>query len=705
MKRIIIALVFSLIPAISLLAQEQKVRRSEIIENLRGVPYYIHFVSPGETILAIATAYDVSTEEIIRLNPEIKEGLKANQVLKIEVKSSDQPPARVADVSPIVQKQKEQSPKVRKGKQHTIEPKETWYGISRLYQIPVKDLISANPGVDTLKIGMQINIPDLILKENQPAEKSGFLTHTVQAQETLYSLSKRYSVTIDELRKINPDIAGGLKVGQVIYIPVKPATKPESVPVIVKQEPKPVQVKQDNPEKKITYTDYVVQRKETLYSIAKKFEVGMSDILNANPGFTGEMKKGQVLRIPVFASVQADDVKELVPEPVTDAKKEEIPEKQVNVPCSPSRDGNHQYKVALLIPFMLEEADSISLGDPASLRLPSEYESLDFIQFYEGALLAIDSLSKAGGNFKVYVFDADAGDHVTKTRRILANSQMADMDLIIGPFFAKSFELVASFAASHSIPVVNPLTQRSEILEENPYIFKVQPSDWSQYNETARYIANNFVNANVLIFKRNNEENKSMATAFKTSLTNLSSGNISIKEAIYSQSFDAGLFSNLVMGKKNIVIMLTSDKALLPALLRKLNDARGKYDITLFGLPEWENLELDNHYLLNLDTHLFNAWFVDYSQPHVKKFISSFNERYKAEPEQEELAYLGYDVSFYFLNNLFTYGRGFSKCLSSITYQGLSTDFTFWKTESGGFENTATSVYQLKDYKRRLVNR
>jgi LysM repeat protein/ABC-type branched-subunit amino acid transport system substrate-binding protein len=704
-KRIIIALVFSLIPAISLLAQEQKVRRSEIIENLRGVPYYIHFVSSGETISAIAEAYDVTTEEIIRLNPEIRDGLKANQVLKIAVKSSDQPPAKISDPVPVGEKQSGQSPAVSKGKVHTIEPKETWYGLSRLYHVPVKDLISANPGVDTLRIGMQIYIPDLMVKENQPEEKPGFLMHTVSPQETLYSLSKRYNITIDELQKHNPDLAGGLKVGQVIYIPVKPETKPAIVPAIVKQEPQTVQVKKVSPEKEITYKDYIVQRKETLYSIAKKFEVEMSDILNANPGFTGEMKKGQVIRIPVFTSAQAGDAKVMVTEPVTVVKKDEISEKPVNVPCSPSRDGSHQYKVALLIPFMLEEADSISLGDPASLRLPSEYESLDFIQFYEGALLAIDSLSKAGGNFKVYVFDADAGEHVTKTRRILANSQMADMDLIIGPFFAKSFELVASFAANHSIPVVNPLTQRSEILEENPYIFKVQPSAWSQYNETARYIAHNFVNANVLIFRRNNEENKSMATAFKTSLTNLSSGNLSIKEATYSQSFDAGLFSNLVAGKKNIVIMLTSDKALLPALLRKMNDAREKYDITLFGLPEWEDLELDSHYLLNLDTHLFNAWFVDYSQPHVKNFINSFNERFKAEPEQDELAYLGYDVSFYFLNNLFNFGKGFSKCLSTVEYHGLSTDFTFWKTESGGFENTASSVYQLKDYKRRLVNR
>lgn len=698
-------MVFLLIPAISLLAQEQKVVRSEIIETLRGVPYYIHFVSSGETLQAIAVAYDVSAEEIIRLNPEIRDGLKANQVLKIEVKPTGKPVSSASEPLPPKEKESEKSPSVSSGKKHTIEPKETWYGISRLYQIPVKDLISANPGIDTLKIGMQIMIPDLKSTENQPVEKPGFLTHTVQAPETLYSLSRKYNISIEELNNYNPGLNGAPKIGQVIYIPVRTETetKPGNAQNQQKTDTKEIPEKKVEVEKKLTYKEYTVNRKETLYSIAKKHEVEVSELLKANPGLTGDLKKGQVLRIPVLSSVQKNEKEDHLPE--IEVKKEAVVEKKESEPCSPLMDKNQKYKIALLIPFMLEEADSISLGDPASLRLPSEYQSLDFIQFYEGALLAIDSLSRAGMNLQVYVYDADAGDHVTKTKRILAKPEMANVDLIIGPFFAKSFELVAPFAASHSIPVINPLSQRSEILDANPYVFKVQPSAWAQYNETARYIANDFANSNVLIVRRNADENSSMAASFKTSLTNFTSGKLVIREAIYSQSFDAGLFNNLVAGKKNVVIMLTSDKALLPALLRKLNDARGKYDITLFGLPDWEVMELDSHYLLNLDTHLFNPWFVDYSQPEVKKFINEFNERYKAEPQLDALAYLGYDVSFYFLHNILNYGRGFSNCLSRVDYKGLSTRFTFWKTDGGGFENTASSVYELKDYKRRLVNR
>jgi LysM repeat protein/ABC-type branched-subunit amino acid transport system substrate-binding protein len=691
-KRIVIVALFFVFPVFSLFSQEQKIKRSDIIENLRGMPYYIHFVNAGETLTALAEAYAVTADEIIRANPEISAGLKANQVLKIPVQPgaasvSSNPEAEQTKVTP------DHQATAVSGTTHTIEPKETWYGISRIYQVPVKDLISANPGIDTLRAGMSISIP-VKKTAKQPETGPGQLQHVVQPQETIYSLTKKYNVTIDELYAANPGLSDGLKAGQTLNIPSKQG---------IKADPEPAEKPRALAEP--VFKEHTVEKKETLYGISKQYGVEISDILKANPGLGSELKKNDVLRIPIPGPVKTETIA-AAKEPV-EQKNETAPApaKRNEGPCDPERSRNQAYTVALMIPFMLEEADSINTGDPVSLRLPSEYHSLDFIQFYEGALIAIDSLTKAGMNVKVHVYDADAGEQVSKTRKILAKAEMAEVDLIIGPFFAKSFELVAAFAASHSIPVINPLSQRSEILEDYPGVFKIQPSAWSQYNETARYIVDGFSGSNVLVIRRNKDENSGMAEALKTSVEKHSSGMMKVKEAIYSQSFDAGLFNNLVAGKKNVIVVLTSDKALLPALLRKLNDARGKYDITVFGLPEWESMELDSQYLLNLKTHLYNGWFVDYSNREVQSFVGTFTERYKTEPVLENYAFLGYDITFYFLNNLFTYGRNFSKCLSSVSHKGLSTGFIFRKAESGGYENAGSSVYELKEYKRRLVNR
>lgn len=701
-KRLTLLITGCLLFVFLLTAQAQKITKSDIIETYKGVPCYIHFVRDGETLAEISRVYNVTDAEIVGLNPYIKDGLQPNQVIKIPVKSG-MPTRDKAETSALDSAEPVAPKATHAGNRlHTIEPKETWYGLSRIYEVPVKELLAANPGVDTLRIGMQVIIPEKAASANETiapladnsitvkSAKEGYALHKVLAHETLYSLSRTFGITVEELQRLNPELAGGLKAEQLIYVPLQKEQTQAVVPIPQKQP-------------QATYKEHKVERKETLYSISKKYEISISDLLKANPGLGGSLRKGDIVKIP-----QQNQVEEAKPEVV---QQNEIPAvestkvKPAGQPCSPSADQDKELRIALLIPFQLEETDSIAIVDPVELKLPSAYESLDFIQFYEGAMLAVDSLKNAGLHCKLYVYDADAGEHVSKMRRIISNDGLSTMDLIIGPFFSKSFEMAADYAASHSIPIVNPLSQRSEILKDNPYVFKAQPSLWTQYNETARYIADKYADANVIILRRNSEENKSMAAVLHTAIGKHSSGAVNPKDLIYSESHDAGLMKSMVAGRKNVIFMLTADKALLPALLRNLNDDREKYDITVFGLPEWENMDLDVSYMLNLDTHLFSPWFVDYTKPDVYRFVERFRENYKTEPGQTELAYLGYDLSFFFIRSLMNYGRDFQECLSHAAHNGLSTGFRFWKTESGGYENTATSVYRLKDYKRYLVNR
>lgn len=667
------------------LAQEVTVKRSDVIEQLKGVPYYIHFVGKGETLSAIAEAYKVSAAEITRLNPEIASGLKANQVLKIPVEGDYVVKTSATEPSLDEMAQRQQPPSA--GGTHKVEPRETWYGISRLYQVPVKELIMANQGIDTLRPGMQIIIP----VAGKPAPKPGYRTHTIQAHETLYSLSKQYGVSISSIVDANPGSDEVLSVGQIVYIPENDSPKNTKSGTEIKP-----------PVASPASIQYVVERKETLYSIARRYNVDINDILNANPGIGGELRKGSVLSIPVKQNIGKTADNEVVEQKQTAVQVVAPVETQ---PCSGSIGGTRHLSVAIMVPFQAELTDSIQTSDPSSLLPPSAYASFDFIQFYEGVLLAIDSLHKAGVDAEFYVYDADAGEHVNKTRQILARPEIAGMDLIIGPFFAKSFELVADFAARHSIPVVNPLSQRSGIIDGNPYVFKIQPSAWSQYDNAARILANKFRSANVLIYRKFSEDNSSMASAFKTAVAKYGAGNMVVKEASYSQSGEGGLFNNLVAGHKNVIFMLTDDKALLPALLRKLDESRKKYDISLVGLPSWESMEMDYHYLLNLNTHLFAPWFVDYTNPEVAKFVNAFTRQYKTDPSLTNQAFLGYDITFTFIKALNTYGRNFGECLASQPVDGLSSRFGFHKTEGGGFENAGCSVYELTDYSRRLTGR
>ena len=86
----------------------------------------------------------------------------------------------------------------------------------------------------------------------------------------------------------------------------------------------------------------------------------------------------------------------------------------------------------MLVPFYLDDVDSIKNDQ-------SEPKSFAFVQFYEASLLAIDSLRKQGMDVKLYVYDSDGDEGIDKTRAIFQKKELADMDLIIGPFYAKMF--------------------------------------------------------------------------------------------------------------------------------------------------------------------------------------------------------------------------------------------------------------------------
>ena len=683
MKKISLWLLFLFI-ATAIYAQDDGIRKSRVVETYKGRQYYIHFVDKGQTLSAIARTYDVSVDDIRYSNPDAGDALKLNQMLMIPfVEGAPAPkPAETDDdtkvliiVAPDQQLPVDSSLLIS----HMVEPKETWYALSRLYKVPVNEIIATNPGVDTLKIGMTVWIPPASAPIAGLSPRDGYVAYKVAPQETLYGIASQNNLTIDQLVNINPILKDGLKAGQWIYLPGK----------MVKDTP-------------ITSTDFIrhmVQRRETLYSISKQYNVDIKDILQINPGLDGTLRKNDIILIPKKGTgsitekpldeviVQGREINLEAVEPV---------EKFGNCVNMP----HHQvFNVALLIPFQLNYTDSISLGEAGSLKLPSEYRSFDFIQFYEGALIAADQAAARGLQVKLNVYDTDAGNGTSRTSNLLASRSLTGMDLIIGPFFPNSFEQVAAYAKNNKIPIVNPLSERSEILERNPYVIKMQPSAWSVYSSAAQKIAAAYPGAQFTIMRRNDTENSSMASVIQSALSKALYNPGQLSEINYSQVSESGLMRTLVAGRPNVIFMLTSDKALIPALLRKLNDVRGKYNITVVGLADWQNMEMDLKYLNNLNAHFFSPWFVDYSSENTTQYIQEFRRRYEGEPEQSHYAYQGYDFTRYFLDAMYNFGPAFLTCLSEIRNPMLSSDFRFYEVPGGGYENTGVTVYKLNNYK------
>ena len=129
----------------SVTVYSQKNNKQVIFTNEQGSDIFYHTIERGQTVYAIATMYGVSVEDIYRLNPESKEGIKAGSTLRIPQKDSAIAPSGKADNYTY----------------HTIQPKETLYSLSIKYSVPATDIIAANPGLSTstFTIGKNIRIP------------------------------------------------------------------------------------------------------------------------------------------------------------------------------------------------------------------------------------------------------------------------------------------------------------------------------------------------------------------------------------------------------------------------------------------------------------------------------------------------------------------------------------------------------------------
>lgn len=536
---------------------------------------------------------------------------------------------------------------------HTVTQGQTIYAISKAYTVSVDDIFSANPdakkGINT---GVVLKIP--LNKSNEPKK---YINHTVLKGETLYEISFNYNVKVNDIININPGLTEKIKAGQTIMIPV-----------VVKKQAEPV---------KNNLGLHIVQKGETLSAIARQYSTTVEELKKLNPGLTDVIQIGQQIKTP------------FVKAPEKQIKKDSV----TAFECG--KTGlKDTYHIALLIPFYLDKTYNIDTADDKTPA--SAYKSLSFIQYYEGIRIALDSLEKNGLSLMVYVFDVnentDAEDFIKQ------KTELKNMDLIIGPFFMNSFTVFADWAKQNKINIINPFTKKATTLENNPQTFKLFSSENSQSVKVISFIADTYPGCNMFIVHKNADS--CLSDAFEKNAPLMSEDNkrFTLHMVNYSKEGLSGISKNLSENAVNVIITLADGEAFVSAYIRNLNELAYRYKMVLFAQSSWEQYpSLDQEYLMNLNMHIFENYFIDYSDSDTKIFIRKFREKYKTDPDY--YGFHGYDIMMYFSGALKKYGKNFQECLDKYNPELLETEFVFKKTDSGGYENTSCMIYRYEDYK------
>lgn len=503
-----------------------------------------------------------------------------------------------------------------------------------------------------------------------------YYLHKVEKGQTLYSISKAYKVPIKILESDTGNI--NLKAGKTIYIPFKYESSNSEM----------------NSEDTIIKT-HIVLSKETLFGICKKYGVEEEDIIKLNPELKNGLKIGMSVKIP--SKYTLNSAQKSQSNKVADNEHVNKPEVKIVV----KKKSDDIYNIALLIPLYLNKSKEIDIDNlQIEQKTADNFISFKYIQFYEGFMMVADSLSKMGLKLRIHTFDVSEDSAINLN--FLKKNELAKMDLIIGPFFYKAFKQVAEFAKNQDIPIINPFSERRNIIDNFQNVYKLIPSYQNQVNCVAKYLVDSFPNANVLLIHNNKDLEKKKADAIKAAVNESFKHNIasegSVKEILYNQVGLAGLQSKLSKNRPNILFTLIENEIFVTGFVSKLRNMSDQ-NITLIAPIKWKTYDkIETEYFLNLNTHFFEASFVDYQDEATKSFVLNFREKYLAEPN--EMAFTGYDIALFFLTAIKNYGSDFNNELQKVKVKTLQTNYSFEKiSDNSGYENTFVNIYQMIDYK------
>ena len=798
-------------------SQEVQVKRAEKAVTIGGKQFYMHHVKAGETLYAIAKAYRVTEEEILRYNPEVKSnGLQANTVVGIPVveipeeKPVAEEPKPVEEPKTVVEPKPAEEPKTVV--QNPVEPKtindtivevggkryvmhyvkkgETVWGLSRTFHVKESDIIAKNPEAkDGLKIGMVLGIP--YVEEEQKTEEQKTEEQKTEESKTVVVKPKTKEEPEPEIKvepKQEPEPVEEPKPEVKIEPKIEPKVEPKEEPKVEpkvepKEEPKPVVhvVKPDSTtmvspvsdedEYGDGYVIHMVKKTEKTRAMLRAWNVSEGEFRQLNPSVGSRVFEGQKVLIPyqrpeeivkVNTPVEPEEqeipavdepvVEQPVVEPVAVEESAEtrlIYSNEKPTECYSSRSfADQTYHVALLVPLYLNEIDKLDASRDRAEK-SKRSRSLKFLQFYEGFMMAADSLSDHYGlNLDLTVIDV--AENTAGAEAAVQQLKGEDIDMIIGPFFSKSFAVVQEYAVSRDILVVNPLSERESVVADASNVLKLKPGMSSMVTQLADLIRLKYPKSKVTLITPSNVKDSLMVQSIenalaqavqpevqlsnaemleliskesqrrkmgKRMLSNLEvEGQIFSTKALEAHPDDVTYFENhfrhitysdneiktfkdgLSSARENVLVAYGDDLVFATKVLNNINKSARKYPITLIGLPSWadfENLLVQN--LLNMNAIYFDDHFVNYNDSLVQQFVDDFRLKYKSEPS--DYAFEGFDVGWYFLNALMDLGPRPMDCLPYYHMPLLHSNYYFNKMRMrDGLENRYWNVFQYDNH-------
>lgn len=544
---------------------------------------------------------------------------------------------------------------------YNVAKGDTLYSLSKRFGVSIDEITRINPSlVDGLKAGQALKIP-LPKQSQKKAKKSKkqFQTHVVKRGETLFGISRRYEISLNTLIEDNNADPAHLAVGTKLYI------RRSEIGQTTEQEAQTEVTEQSAAMNSVTDNDYsfhVVHKGETAENIAARFNTTVEQLLLLNQMKSrSDICRGAIIKVPKILSDTTNNA---------DNNAEKVVAKPQSVKFR-SLNAGQIARVSLLLPFTQRGTTS-----------------QNYIDFYQGFLMGIDSVRMAGHSIDLDVFDT-RHDHTT-IASILDSEPLAQADLIVGPVYEDEVIPVSRHAEKHNIPIVSPLANLSQF--ESNAVFQMSPRLDDKYAKIANLFDGSrrvvVITSDAIDADFQTEAEKIIGTTpYITHLYRYEHQSVieerekARAEGEEVEPTPSDMTPLLESDEPTVFIILSSDEIEVDRILAALASARISLTArsckvapyVVFGNSRWNRYRnIDRSLFFANNVVMLSTYHVDRSNTGTLNFSKRYTKAFNALPSL--YAYRGYDAAVIFLSSLYS---GIDTGLQNERFVPLQTPYNF----------------------------
>lgn len=546
-------------------------------------------------------------------------------------------------------------------------------------------------------LGLSLVLGCLFMNPLSAQEGESYFNHTISQGETLYSIAAMYNVSKEDIIRLNPSCVSVIRKGEVLRIPQKTTSS-------------------------LRY--YTIKKGDTLYGVARKYNMTVDKLMVANPGVTAQtFTEGKVIRIsgtaaPPTATAPVRPSQSLSGNcrEIHKAKRKDTPEKvaeKYHISLQALMDANPEMKKVgykmqkgdlLCIPYTDNKTTAqttyaatapsplplLKVGVVLPFKSDNKMEQDRMVEYYRGILMAVDSLKTLGRNVEVYAYNS--GKTPADMQSVLANANLQKCNLIFGPYYADQLPVLAEFSNRMNCTVVAPFSGLNDKIYSCKNLYLVNPPKNYQYGNVFDGFVKMFRGQNVILYSTpgTTTEATDFIIGLKQALRNAGMQFQVMPEHATEQQ----MLKMVDLQKANVIVPTSYGIAALNTLTAKFKAFMGQhpsYQFQLFGYPDWQAFQkyhLKNYYFM--DTFIYTSFYnVSWRKKNLK-FVADYERNFNTEMLNTHPKYpmLGFDTGFYFMSGMVTYGKTFPYNINKIKTEPYQNDFSFKRVNNwGGFVN------------------